>query len=58
MSFTVGGQDGQETVRLLEERDVLASVGPYDPQLARLGTCWMNTEDEVEAAIRAVGEIA
>jgi selenocysteine lyase/cysteine desulfurase len=59
VAFTVDGLDGSEVVtRLFEEGRVRASVGPYDPQLARLGTCWMNTEDEVEAGIRAVEGIA
>lgn len=58
VAFTIRGLDGPEAVSRLDERGVVASVGPYELQLARLGTCWMNTEDEVETAIRAVREIA
>jgi hypothetical protein len=53
--FSVEGVDGPEAVeRLFDRAKVQASVGPYEVQLARLGTCWINTEDEVEAAIRGV----
>ena len=58
VAFTIGGLDGPEVVSRLDDRGVVASVGPYELQLARLGTCWMNTEDEVEAAVRAVADIA
>ena len=58
VAFTVGGLDGPEVVSRLDERGVVASVGPYELQLARLGTCWMNTEEEVEAAVRAVADLA
>jgi selenocysteine lyase/cysteine desulfurase len=58
VSFTVRDLSGPETVeRLGEDARVEASVGPYDVQLARLGTCWVNTEAEVDAAIRAVAAL-
>lgn len=59
VTFSVRGLDGAETVRKLwDESRVQANVGPYEVQLARLGTCWLNTEDEVDAAVRAVASIA
>ena len=59
VSFSVRGLDGPETVRRLwDEARVDASVGPYAIQLARLGTCWMNTEAELETALRAVTALA
>lgn len=59
VTFSVDGLDGPEAVRRLwDEARVEGSVGPYEVQLARLGTCWLNTEAELEAAVRAVAELA
>ena len=44
--------------RLEREHDVLASVTPYDVQLARLGTSWINTPREVDRAVAAVRALA
>ena len=35
---------------------VQGTVTPYAVPLARLGTCWLNTEEEVDTAIEAVWE--
>jgi selenocysteine lyase/cysteine desulfurase len=58
VTFTVEGVDPDETVtRLLEDHRVSATVTPYAVPLARFGTCWLNTEQEVDAAIRAVAAL-
>jgi selenocysteine lyase/cysteine desulfurase len=55
VTFSVDGISPYDIVeRLSNEHRVSATVTPYAVPLARLGTCWMNTEDEVEAAIRGV----
>ena len=43
--------------RMQEKHSVSASVTPYNVSFARLGTCWVNTEEEVDAAIRAVRDL-
>jgi selenocysteine lyase/cysteine desulfurase len=58
VTFTVEGLDPDDVVtRLLDEHRVSATVTPYAVPLARLGTCWLNTEQEVDAAIRAVAAL-
>jgi selenocysteine lyase/cysteine desulfurase len=55
VTFTVDGLDASETVqRLYDDHRVSATVTPYAVPFARLGTCWLNTEQEVDAAIEAV----
>jgi selenocysteine lyase/cysteine desulfurase len=57
--FTVPGRSAQVTVgRLWQDHRVVASVTPYAVELARLGTSWMNTGAEVDAAVTAVRRIA
>ena len=58
VTFTVDGIDRFDVVdRLLDEHRVSATVTPYPVSYARLGACWLNTEDEIEAAIGAVREL-
>jgi isopenicillin-N epimerase len=53
--FSVDGVDPYDAIdRLYARNRVSASVTPYAVPLVRLGTCWVNTEAEVEAGIRAV----
>jgi selenocysteine lyase/cysteine desulfurase len=56
--FEVGGQRANETVHKLHARKVVASSSPYKISHARLAPSLVNDEREVEAALRAVREIA
>jgi isopenicillin-N epimerase len=56
--FEVNGQRAGETVHKLHARKVVASSSPYKVSYARLAPSLVNDEREVEAALRAVREIA
>ena len=56
--FEVSGQRAGETVHKLHARKVVASSSPYKVSHARLAPSLVNDEREVEAALRAVREIA
>ena len=56
--FEVSGQRANETVHKLHARKVVASSSPYKVSHARLAPSLVNDEREVEAALRAVREIA
>ncbi len=56
--FEVEGQSASQTVHALHARKVLASTSPYKISKARLAPSLVNDEREVEAALRAVREIA
>ena len=56
--FEVEGQSASETVHKLHARKVVASSSPYKISKARLAPSLVNDEREVEAALRAVREIA
>jgi isopenicillin-N epimerase len=56
--FEIEGQSPEETVRKLLERKVIASTSPYKVSHARLAPSLVNDEREVEAALRAVRQIA
>jgi isopenicillin-N epimerase len=56
--FEIEGQRPAETVRKLLERKVIASTSPYKVSYARLAPSLVNDEREVEAALRAVRQIA
>jgi selenocysteine lyase/cysteine desulfurase len=58
VAFEVEGQSAEETAHKLYERKVVASTSPYKISKARLAPSLVNDEREVEAAIRAVREIA
>ena len=58
VAFEVKGQSAGETARKLHERKVVASTSPYKISKARLAPSLVNDEREVEAALRAVREIA
>lgn len=58
VTFTVEGIDRFDVVdRLFDEHRVSATVTPYPVSYARLGACWLNTEDEIDAAISGVREL-
>lgn len=57
VTFSAGDRDPQQLVDgVWRSHRVQATVTPYAVPLARLGTCWLNTEEEVDAAIDAVRE--
>ena len=58
IAFEVEGQGAGETVHKLHERKVVASKSPYKIPKARLAPCLVNDEREVDAALRAVRDIA
>ena len=58
IAFEVEGQTAAQTVHALHERKVVASTSPYKITKARLAPSLVNDEREVEAALRAVREIA
>jgi selenocysteine lyase/cysteine desulfurase len=58
IAFEVEGQSASETVHKLHAHKVVASTSPYKVSKARLAPSLVNDEREVEAALRAVSEIA
>ena len=58
IAFEVEGQSASQTVHQLHARKVVASTSPYKISKARLAPSLVNDEREVEAALRAVREIA
>ncbi len=58
IAFEVQGQSASETVHKLHAKRVVASSSPYKISKARLAPTLVNDEREVEAALRAVREIA
>jgi selenocysteine lyase/cysteine desulfurase len=58
VAFEVEGQSASDTVHKLLARKVVASSSPYKISKARLAPSLVNDEREVEAALRAVREIA
>jgi selenocysteine lyase/cysteine desulfurase len=58
VAFEVEGQAAGETVHKLHAHKVVASSSPYKISKARLAPSLVNDEQEVEAALRAVREIA
>ena len=58
IAFEVEGQSASETVHKPHAKKVVASSSPYKISKARLAPSLVNDEREVEAALRAVREIA
>jgi isopenicillin-N epimerase len=58
IAFEVEGQSASETVHKLHAKKVVASSSPYKISKARLAPSLVNDEREVEAALRALREIA
>jgi len=58
VAFEIEGQSASETVHKLHARKVVASSSPYKISKARLAPSLVNDEREVEAALRAVRDIA
>ena len=56
--LSIDGSDPDSVVEQLNgDHRVSATVAPYPVAYARLGTCWINTEQEIDTAIRAVRAI-
>jgi isopenicillin-N epimerase len=53
--FEVTGMTADTVVKRLHERRVIASASPYKNPLPRLAGSLLNTPEEVDAAVRAVG---
>ena len=58
VSFEVEGLKPGEVVQRLLARNIMASTSPYAITYARLAPSLVNTEEEVERAVRAVAEIS
>jgi isopenicillin-N epimerase len=58
IAFEIEGQSASDTVHKLHAKKVAASSSPYKISKARLAPSLVNDEREVEAALRAVREIA
>jgi len=56
--FEVEGMKPEEVVKKLLEKKIIGSTTPYKEIHARLTPCVINTEEEVQACIRALEEIA
>ena len=55
--FDVEGLAPRHVVARLARRQIVASESPYQPACARLAASVFNTEEEVEAALRAVQKL-
>ena len=56
--FEVAGRTPAQVVEALLKKNIVASTSPYAVTYARLAAGVMNTEEEVDRAVEAVGEIA
>lgn len=56
--FEVAGEEPEQTVRRLHERRISASTSPYAVSYTRLAAGIMIQPEEIEAAMRAVRELA
>ena len=57
MCFDVKGMSPEQVIGHLEEKKIAGSVSPYQPSCARLAGSLWNTEEQVAAAVKAVGEM-
>lgn len=58
VAFEVEGVPPADVVRRLLEKRIIASTSPYAVTYARLAPSLVNTPEEVERAVRAVGEVS
>lgn len=58
VAFEVAGMKPGDVTRQLLDRRIVASASPYAVSYARLAPSLVNTEDEVDRAVRAVAGIA
>ncbi|RYZ69057.1 MAG: aminotransferase class V-fold PLP-dependent enzyme, partial [Lysobacteraceae bacterium] len=58
VAFEVEGVAPADVVRRLLEKRIIASTSPYAVTYARLAPSLINTPEEVERAVRAVGEVS
>lgn len=56
--FEVAGMKPKQVVKALLKRKIIGSTTPYQPSYARLAPSLLNDETHVEAALRAVRELA
>src|SRR5262249_33726332 len=56
--FEVAGMEPEAVVKRLEAKRITGTVTPYLPSYARLAPSLLNTPEDVEAALRAVRELA
>jgi selenocysteine lyase/cysteine desulfurase len=56
--FDVKGKKPPEVIGRLAEKNIVGSVSPYNPSCARLACSLWNTEEEIDRALRVVGEMA
>lgn len=55
--FEVAGMTPREVVQKLRQRGIVGSVTPYANQYARLAPGLLNSEEEIEATVREVGNL-
>ena len=58
VAFEVAGLKPDEVVKRLRERSIIASTSPYLQSFARLAASLVNTPEEVDRAVAAVGALA
>jgi len=58
VAFEVAGLAPEEVVKRLRDRRIIASTSPYLQSFARLAGSILNTPEEVDAAVAAVGALA
>lgn len=56
--FDIKGKKPDEVIKHLASRGIMGSQSPYTPSCARLAASVWNTEEEVERAVTAVGDMA
>jgi len=56
--FEVPGLKPEEVVKRLLEKRIVGSASPYKPSLCRFAGSLLNTPEEVDTAVRAVGALA
>ena len=56
--FDVKGKTPTQVIERLAQQSIVGSVSPYTPSCARLACSLWNTPEEIEKALKAVGEMA
>jgi selenocysteine lyase/cysteine desulfurase len=57
VGFDVDGLEPAEVVQRLLQKKIIASESPYARTVARLSAGLMNTPEDVDVAVRAVGAL-
>ena len=58
IAFEIDGWETPKVVGALRERNIIASASPYKTSYPRLAPSLVNTEDEVERAVREIASLA